>query len=52
MLVCVQLYLVDSTIEKRAGEIKSLLGANGPIATQIQAIDKHNTFLPALWTQT
>lgn len=51
MLVYAQLYLVNSTVEKGTRKVKSLLGANGPIPTQIQAIDKHNTLLPALCTQ-
>lgn len=48
MLMCAQLYLVDSTVEKGTGEVESLLRANGPVAAQIQPIDEHNTFLPAL----
>lgn len=45
------LYLVDSTVEKGSREVESLLGANWPVAAQIQPIDKQNTFLPALWIQ-
>lgn len=51
MLVGAQLYLVDSTVEKGPGEVESLLGADRPVASQIQPVDKHDTFLPALHTQ-
>lgn len=44
-----ELYLVDSTVEKRTREVQCLLGAQWPVAAQIQSIDEHNTFLPPLW---
>lgn len=50
-IFCAPVYLVDSTVEKGSREVEGLLGANWPVTAQIQPIDKHNTFLPALWTQ-
>lgn len=50
MLLCAQLYLVDSTVEEGTGEVEGLLGADGPVAAQVQPVYKHNTFLPTLWS--
>lgn len=51
MQVCALLYLVDSTVQKGTREVESLLGADWPVAAQIEPIDKHHTFLPSLWKQ-
>ena len=33
-------YLVDTTVEERPREVESLLGADGPVPTQVQSINK------------
>ncbi len=45
------LYLVAPLAKPRAWDIESLLGADGPVASQVLAVDKDYTFAPALRTQ-
>ena len=42
------LYLVVPPAEPAHGDIESLLRTDGPVASQIIAVDEHHTFAPAL----
>ena len=45
------LYLVVPPVKPGSRDIESLLRADGPVSSQVLAIDEHYTFAPALWTQ-
>lgn len=45
------LYLVVPPVKPGTWDIESLLRTDGPVASQILAVDKHYTFAPALRTQ-